>query len=228
MPRPAAEGMQGFPEDGDPMDMGDPAPAPAPNPAPVADPVLERLNAMQARLDANEAELQHLRRATPPPQIKTPTPPAAEEEIDWDQELFTSPKKALAKYGELIEKKVTDKLEGRYQRDRSTQVFWDQFYDKHPDLKADHDLVDLTLKSNLAEMGSMPVEKAMDRLADLTRDRILRYAGGAKPRNPKAKVEGAGAPSGLKPSSKAQDDKILSITDIIRRNKDKRRKVAGA
>lgn len=232
MPRPLADNMEGFPEHGDPLvansansDPGgnDPAPAPA------VDSVTEQLKAMQARLDAQEAELQHLRRATPPP-IPKPAPmnPNPDDEIDWDQELFTSPKKALARHGELIEKRITEKLESRYQRDRSTQVFWDQFYDKHPDLKPDHDLVDITLKSNLAEMGSMPVDKAMDRLADLTRDRILRYAGGAKPRNPKAKVEGAGGTSQSKPKPAGQEEKILSITDIIRRNKDKRRKAAGA
>jgi hypothetical protein len=227
MPPDDNEVMSGYPGDGDAHpENREPAPAPT---SPAANPVAQQLQQLQARIDAQDAELQHLRRATPPPVPKaTPPPKDPTEEIDWDQELFTSPKKALAKYGEIIEKRVTDKLEGRYQRDRSTQVFWEQFYDKHPDLKPDHDLVDLTLKSNLAEMGSIPVDKAMDRLADLTRDRILRYAGGHKPRNPKAKVEGAGAPSNPKPPKAPEQEKVLSITDIIRRNKDRRRKVAGA
>lgn len=226
---PDADVLEGFPNHGDPLNDTDPSdePAPVSAPAPVSVPS-DDLRALQARLDRQEAELAHLRRLQPAPApapAPAPTPPT--DETDWDQEFFTSPKKALEKYANVVEERVTQKLTASYQRDRSTQTFWDQFYDKHPDLKQDHDLVDLTLKSNLAEMGSMPVGAAMDRLADLTRDRILRYAGGSKARNPKVKVEGASPPKAPATSAKPQEEKILSITDIIRRNR-RKRLAAGA
>ena len=178
-------------------------------------------------LEELRGEIAHIKRSQPLAQPKEPAISATpkEQEIDWDKEFYTSPKAALERHAEIVERRVTQQLEGRYQRDRSTQAFWDQFYDKHKDLKQDHDLVDLTLKSNLAEMSSMPVPQAMDRLAELTRDRILRYAGGK--RAPKAKVEGAGgAPSAPKPVQ--ADDQVLSITDLIRQRRDRRRKAAGA
>lgn len=230
VPHPDSAVMSGFPGNGDPIDLNpatDPAPPPAPEPP--EDPTAKQLRELQARLDRQDQELQHLRRATPPPQPKEPAP-AAEDDPDWDNEFFTSPKKALVKFGERLAKDITQSLTGQYQRDRSTQAFWEGFYEKHPDLKTDHDLVDLTLKSNLAEMSSMPVDRAMERLADLTRERILRYAGGAgKPRAPKPRVEGASsAAPPAKPAKPAESDKILSITDIIKDRKAQRRKAVGA
>jgi hypothetical protein len=228
---PDEDVLTGFPENGDPYPSGDP-PAPSAEPTadppqpPVEDPVKRQLSELQSKFDRQERELQELRRAAQPPAPPSKDP---DDDIDWDQEFFNSPKKALARHAEIVEKRVTNRLTSAYQRDRSTQTFWDQFYDKHPDLKQDHDLVDVTLKSNLAEMSSMPVTQAMERLADLTRDRILRYAGGGtKPRAPKARAEGASPPAPKSPKKPAESDTVLSITDLIRRNKDRRRKAAGA
>jgi hypothetical protein len=225
---PDEDVLSGFPSHGDPLLVdppADPAPAdPAPAPAPN-----DELRTLRERLDRTENELNQLRRATPPPVVKSVAPPNPDDEVDWDQEFFTSPKKALAKHKELVRKEITQDLESRYQRDRSTQVFWDDFYEKHKDLKTDHDLVDLTLKSNLAEMSAMPVAKAMERLADLTRERILRYSGNAKPRTPKAKVEGASNPAGgSRPAASPTENKVMSISELIRVRKDTRRRAAGA
>lgn len=222
--------MSGFPGDGDQLNTRQADPPendPPVDPPPPVDPVVKQLQEMQAKLDRQAEEITQLRRATPPPAVKEPQAPA-DDDIDWDQEFFASPKKALARHAEIVEKKVTDRLTAAYGRDRSTQAFWDQFYGKHPDLKTDHDLVDITLKSNLGEMSSMSVDKAMERLADLTRERILRYAGNnGKPRAPKPKAEGASSSGGGGKPTKPTEDKIMSITDIINRNKDRRRRAAA-
>lgn len=225
--------MKGSPNDGDVYEddpprgeEGDPAPTPAPTPTPES----EELKALKKKLDEQAEEMAELRRRTPPPTPKDPAPtPTPETQDEFERRLYANPKAVLQAFGEEIEERVTKKLTSEYQRDRATQRFWDQFYEKHPDLKADHDLVDITLQSHLGEMGSMPVDKAIDRVADLTRERILRYAGGAaKARSPRARAEGGSNPAAPAPTKPKSDDdvRILSITDIIKERKEKRRRAA--
>lgn len=232
-PRKSRQSAVEFPEHGDVYedDHTDP-PAPEseiepeidPEPEPRPDPLAE----LNAKLDRQQKELDELRRRQPPPEPKTPTPPRAEEDdFNWDEELFRNPRKTLEKHGKMVAEQVTKHLTSQYQRDRGTQKFWDDFYAKHPDLKQDHDLVEVTLNSNLSKMASMPVEDAMDRLAELTRDRILRYAGGVKSGR-KARAEGGKGSIAPTPTKQVDTPKVLSITEILKnRRADRRKKAAG-
>lgn len=223
--------MSGFPDNGDPHpgDGDDPTPNPTPNPdppKPEPTPAEKELKSLRARLDKQDEELQQLRRHQAPP-APAPAPP---REIDIfegiDEELFRDPKGTLQKIVQATEDRVTRKLTTQYQRDRGTQKFWEDFYQKHSDLKGDHDLVEVTLNSNLAEMASMPAVKAMDRLAELTRDRILRYAGGNRAKAPKARAEGAVSPTPPKPTTE-EPDKVVTLSSLIKARKDSRRRAAS-
>lgn len=182
------------------------------------------LKAIQTEMETlkrtHKEEMDTLRRAIPPVTPKEQPKPPAGKETDWDNLMFTNPKEAVA----LIKKEAVAEakadLRAEYQQDQGTKKFWDGFYETHKDLKEDHDLVEVTLNSNLAALAGMPVPQAMEKLADLTRERLLRYSGGVKPKGKKAVVEGSGGPT---PRPKIESEEtVTSLTDIIRSRRAKR------
>jgi hypothetical protein len=234
-PHPDTEIMKGFPNQGDPFPTDgqvDPPEPPAPSEPSQETSTEKRLRELQERFDRQDQELRQLRNSIPPPQPKDiPPPPPKKSVLDnAEEDLYRDPKTFLHSYGQEIAEQVTQtvtkSLTSQYQRERGTQKFWDEFYQKHQDLRQDHDLVEVTLNSHLAEMSSMPVSQAMDKLADLTRDRILRYAGGRKPAGKKAQAEGSAPPTPTRPAA-PQDEKILSISELIKRRRENRRRVAS-
>lgn len=221
---PAAEDeFSGFPQHGDPApsdgdelgeqvednDEEDDTPAPAG----------ETAEQKVARL---EAEMADLRRRIPPAEPKAPTPPKEDDEPDWDKLLYDNPREAMRLHGDRIANKVKTELTTQYQREQGQKIFWDRFYEKNKDLKDDQDLVETTLKSNLNDLANIPVDDAMKKLADLTRDRIMRYAGG-KPKGggKKAVAEGNGPPSA--PRATPEPEAPSSLSDIIKARARKRR-----
>jgi hypothetical protein len=172
---------------------------------------------------ALKADLEDLRRRIPPASpAPAPAPKTEDDEPDWDKLLYDDPKAAMRLHGERVAAKVKQELTATYQREKGQETFWKNFYDKNKDLKNDHDLVEVTLKGNLNDLANIPVEKAMEKLADLTRDRILRYAGG-KPKggSKKAVAEGAAAPSA--PKATPEPNAPSSLSDIIKARARKRR-----
>src|SRR5262245_59048394 len=142
---------------------------PEQKPVTVSD-IQAQMLAMERR---HSEEMAALRRTQPPATPKPPAPPTEEE--DWDNLLFTKPKEAVAKIVKKAEQEISTRLEARYQRDQNTQKFWTAFDKAYPDLVGDRDLVELTLNANLAQVANIPVEQAMEKIADLTRTRIRRY-----------------------------------------------------
>jgi len=147
-------------------------------------------------MDRLERENADLKRLIPPPQARDPAPPPPPGADDYEKELFANPNATVQKIIDKAVEKATSTLRTEYQRETGTQKFWNKFYQLHPDLQQDSDLVEITLNSNLSTLSSMRIEDAYGKLAELTRDRIIRYAGG-KARTPKARVEG-GAPTPTK------------------------------
>jgi hypothetical protein len=213
--------MGGFPQDKDPYvdDQSEIVEQQEP-PAPVVqakpDPEL------MARLDRVERENQELRRMIPPARPKEPSDDP-EAPIDWEKEIFQNPNSALEKFGNQLQEKITKDLTSKYQREQGTTQFWNKFYQLNPDLQQDSDLVELTLNSNLADLSNIRVEDAYGKLAELTRERILRYAGGAAKGKRKAQVE-SGGPSGKEtevepPASQGNG----SLSQILKKRRMQRR-----
>jgi hypothetical protein len=181
-------------------------------------------------MDKLERENENLKRLIPPATPSSPTPNnkpvSAIDSIDWDKELFADPKGTIAKAISIAKEEATRELRTEYKKDQGTTKFWDTFYRAHPDLRDDHDLVELTLNSNIAALANIPVEDAYNKLAELTRERIIRYAGGAA-RRTKARAEGGGStPAAPTPTPPPQPAHPSSLSSIIRARREKRR--AGA
>lgn len=192
-----------------------------PRPSPPNDPMA----ALTARMNALEAENANLRRAIPPA-VPAPTAPASDpyDDIDWETELYSNPKEALKKYGKIVKDEVSRDLTSKYQQERGQSKFWEDFYKDHKDLKDDHFLVQSTLSANMAALANVPVADAMNKLADLTRQNIMRYS--QKGAGRKARVEGNDPPQ-PRPQPR-EEPTVVTLGDILRSRREARRKGQAA
>jgi hypothetical protein len=187
----------------------------------------DRIDLIEREMELLRRENAQLKRQIPPTPPRTADADEDEDETDWETLIFADPKGAAKKIEDRAVAKAEKNLRREYQSDQSSNKFWTDFYAANSDLKDEDDLVQLTLNTNLATLGDMPVDAAMSKLADLTRQRIMRYSnGGAKPRSGRAVAEGASAPSGRRAAAEPPRPKTLS--DIIRVRKENRRKAASA
>jgi hypothetical protein len=172
----------------------------------------KELRAMEQKLARLEGENAALRAPK--------APPKKEEEPDWEELLFTDPKQAVSLLKKTIREEITSEVTSAYKKDQGERDFWGSFYKEHDDLKDDDDLVKATLTKHLSELADLPVKKASERLAELTRERIMRYTGQNPKGGKKAVTEGAAPPSpGKKEPEKA---KVVTLSDIIRARRAKR------
>lgn len=214
--------LEGFPEDGEEFPMGD-DPGDT-NPEPDKKPE-DPLSHLTKQVEALQRDNEALKRQIPPATPKTPDPKDAPAETDWNNLLFTDPKAAVAEIKRQAKEEVTREMRGEYNKAENTKVFWRKFYAKNKDLRSDHDLVELTLNGNLGDLANIPVDTAMERLADLTRQRILRYTGSAASnRGKKARVEGSDAPT--PPREAGEPDEPVRLSDIIKARRNKRASAA--
>src|SRR5262245_50635158 len=151
------------------------------------------------------------RRQAPPPREATPP-----EEDDVAQLLFNDPKAAVAKIRQQVGQEIEGRLTQRYTQDQNNIKFWAAFDEAYPDLKGDRDLVELTMNANLSTLANIPVEDAMEKIAELTRGRISRYTK-SRPQGRRPFAEGASPP--MPPRQQAEEEKPPSLSDIVRRRR---------
>jgi hypothetical protein len=229
--RPKKSDQGGFPEDGDQMNVDPPEPRPEdqpdePDEEPEEEPEDDPVATMQKQIDQMKVdhakEMADLRRTIPP---VTPKEPKEEKpKTSYKDLIFTDPDKAVEQIQKDAVEQATTQLRGQYERDQGQKRFWEGFYEKHKDLKDDKDLVELTLNSNLPSLANIPVDDAMKKLADLTRERIIRYSGGTKRNGKKAVVEGNSPPSERR--APAIGAEVTSLGDVIRARRRKRASAA--
>jgi hypothetical protein len=175
---------------------------------------------VEARLRRLEQENEDLRRSIPPVQPRQAAPEP--EPVDWGTMLYADPEKTLQLHGEMIEKRVTQRLKAEYQQEQNRNKFWEQFYSSHGDLRAHEDMVEMVLGRNMVNLANMRSADAMDKLADLTRQRIMQLSG-KRPRK-KAIAEGGGPPSRRAAPAKQDEASVSSISDFIKQRRANKRK----
>lgn len=181
------------------------------------------LEALRAELEAQRAELAAMRAQTKPaPAPAKKTEPEPEPEPDWEDLLYKNPKEFVKQHGQRVREEVTRELRGEYQAVRGEEAFWNRFYVEHKDLAEDDDLVRATLARHQADLGDLPVEIAAKRLADLTRERILRYAGGGKPQTQRKKAVAEGANPPKSERKVEEEPKVVTLSQLIRDRKARR------
>lgn len=191
--------------------------APEPSPKDKEDPLV----ALQRTVDSLQATINNMNRPTPP---KAPDP---EPEPDWEDLMFKDPKEYHRLLRQSIEKSVKGELTNSYQQAEGEKDFWRDFYKSNDDLKDDDFLVKAVLKENLQLLAPMVVPDAAKRLAELTRERIMRYTGNKLPSTTKKAVtEGSNPPSPVK--KEPEPDKVVTLSDLIKARRAKRNKGTAA
>lgn len=183
---------------------------------------------LEERLARLEGENAALRQALTRPAEVKPTQKQAEPEPDWEKLLYDDPKGFVGTLSDRIAKQVSTELGTKYQRDQGEKEFWSDFYAENDDLREDRDLVQATLNSNISILGDLPVSQARKKLADLTRERIMRYTGKREKKDDagKARVEGARSPR--PPKTPPETSKVVTLSDIIRSRRANRMKARSA
>lgn len=187
----------------------------------------DRWTRMEAEVARLREENTLIKRAIPPAEPVRAQPEEELSDEEFDALLFSNPRQALDMYG----KKIKDELRQEYVTNQGTSSFWTKFYAANGDLKDDDDLVQSTLQKNMAELGNMPVDNALNRLAELTRDRIMGFM--KKTRNggrSRAVAEGANPPN--VPQAQADDDdgggRQTTMGDLLKARRAGRRRAAQA
>lgn len=180
----------------------------------------EELQTLRKSFADLETELRELR--AKPPEKKGEVDPKKPK--DWAEAFYKDANKAMADFRKEIHEEITGELRQEYQGARGEEQFWNAFYAEHPDLKEDDDLVKLTLQKNRSALGNLPVEKAAAELANLTRERLLRYGGnGNKETGRKRPFTEAGG-SGRPPKrEEQQEEKVVTLSSVLRERAQKRR-----
>ena len=185
----------------------------------------------QRRLSEQSQELGELRKLI---EQRVPEPQSEPEPDDplvgVGDRLFDNPDAtvqeivaaAVAKAMEQTEKKFTD-LTAQQQQQAQQQQFWDSFYRDNNDLRRedDHWIVSAVGQEFAGELDPMPISQAKERLAELTRARILNIAKRGQSSNQARPVEAASPPTQTQEGD--QEPQVHgSLTDTLKAKRAKR------
>lgn len=126
--------------------------------------ISQREKDFDRKLQSSSNELGQLRKFR---DEHAPRPPVQPK--DYDQLLFEDPKGAV--------ERIKAEIRSEYQAAENLKSFWRDFYRSNKDLSEDedHDVAEMILQRNLQELARLPVDEAKEKLADLTRRKILMY-----------------------------------------------------
>lgn len=163
---------------------------------------------------------------------QTITPKPAEPDLNtlW----FENPTKAA----ELIQEQTYQRVASEYEKREKARAqqealdrFFDGFYRKNDDLREDEWVVKGVMSEHFDELADLPTVKAQEKLADLTRERIIKLTRKVKvsePDNPRSRAGLSEPASGERPPrpTRSEDDGPKSLGDVIKARAEARRKAS--
>jgi len=100
---------------------------------------------------------------------QTVQPRREEPKDDLETTWFENPRKAFDRIKQEVRQEITEE----YRVDQARRTFWDGFDRENPDLRDDRWVAEAVLQEHMDSLGALPVAKARESLADLTRKKIL-------------------------------------------------------
>lgn len=211
--------------------QGGPAAPPEPTPTPkvvtvkyggrdlqvpedVANAWQEREREFDQRLSKQGDELGQLR--TRWKQIESQVQP---RQPDPNEVLSTKWFEAPTEAAKMLEERVYQRVANEYQQREAQKSFWDGFYRKNDDLREDEFIVEAVLSKNSDELLNLTVPKAQERLAELTRQELLRLTRKVKVSDDQSRSRVVSEPASGTRVPKPQvdeDEGPKSIGDVIR------------
>jgi hypothetical protein len=115
--------------------------------------------------------------------------PKAEPEANPDAEfykkisdlMFENPGEAIRMIEERAVQKAESTITQKSEAQRTQEQTWNKFYDGNKDLVAHKDIVDFILERNWDTLGPMQPERALQKLAELTRTKINEVVKSVRP-----------------------------------------------
>lgn len=179
-------------------------------------------NAWRREIDTIRGEIRQSQAPKPAP-VQSEDPYSSP---DYDSNFFAAPGKSLKSIEDRAVERATKILTERYTTQRSTEMFWDDFYRENPsfDRAKDDWVTKAIIAERQAELAPLPVPEAKKRLAQYTSERLLdihrRYAPKPDP-GATTTLEG-GSPPSRRPAPPKEEEPI-KIGDYIRQKKEFRR-----
>lgn len=185
-------------------------------PEDVASAWSEREREFEQRFSRQGAELGDLRKRWQSVEETTRSSTRREEpkEPDINTLWFENPQKAA----ELIEQRITSGIESRYRQDQALKGFWDGFYRANDDLREDEWVVQGVFRDHFDEIADLPRTKAQEKLAELTREKILRLTRKVKPASDHDRrdlLEPASGERPPRPAARDEDEGPQSISAVL-------------
>lgn len=152
--------------------------------------------------------------------------PAAKKADGYDYSvgLFTEPEVAIAKLRAEIKAEVMGEVTTAYNGAETQKQFWKSFYTENADLKEDKFVVDAVLARDWSKLQNLPTAEAGKKLAESVKKELMRLKGGKSDSDPSRSLEGSSNRNTAPSDNKGGDDKVLSLSEIVRKRQEARRK----
>ena len=144
---------------------------------------------------------------------------------DYATGLFTEPEEALKRLREEIKAEVKGEITTAYNAAESQKDFWTGFYKDNSDLADEKMIVNAVMTRDWATLKDLAPAAAAKKLAEAAKKELMRISGGKSPSDDNARgVEGGSTKNSAPAGKKTDDDKVLSLSDIIKKRQEARRK----
>lgn len=144
---------------------------------------------------------------------------------DYATGLFTEPEEALKRLREEIKAEVKGEITTAYNAAETQKDFWQGFYKDNSDLSDEKMMVNAVMTRDWAILKDLAPAAAAKKLAEATKKELMRISGGKSPSDDNARqIEGGSTKNSAPAGKKSDDDKVLSLSDIIKKRQEARRK----
>lgn len=147
---------------------------------------------------------------------------------DFDEQFWVNPRQAVQSLLAEERKQIEQDMEEKYRKTEAQKEFWNDFYQKYPELKNDSDIVEMILNKNYNELSQLEVPKAMEELATRASKRIgtqLKNSGGGG-RSPNDRTETEPATPGQRQPKPATEDETetggTTLSAVLKQRRQKR------
>ncbi|MGE5513720.1 MAG: hypothetical protein ACM31O_21030 [Bacteroidota bacterium] len=87
---------------------------------------------------------------------------------EWNDWFFDDPVGCVAE----INRRSIQQLKHEYQQHHNQERFWQTFYERHDDLKAEQAVLQRVFQAKVNDLSNVPVDEAIDQIADIARKEI--------------------------------------------------------
>lgn len=143
---------------------------------------------------------------------------------DYATELFTNPDEAIKRLRAEIKSEVKDEMTAQYNAVETQKEFWTSFYADNDDLKSEKLIVQAVLNRDMSKLKDLSIPEAAKKLAEATKKELMRLKGGTSDADDSRQLEGGSNKNPVPPKNKSDDDKVLSLSDIVRKRQAARHK----